>query len=93
MHTARNYREAEALYREALELFPNHPIAGFNLGVVLEDQGAVNEAICCYQQAILADPDLPDAHYNLARLYEFRGEQMLAARHMSRFRRLSRESR
>lgn len=90
MHTARDYRAAESLYREALRLHPDHPVAAFNLGVVLEDQGDLQEAINCYQQAVLADPDLPDAHYNLARLHEFRGEQMLAARHMSRFRALTR---
>ena len=91
MHTARDYRAAESLYREALALEPSHPVAAFNLGVVLEDQGSLQEAIDCYQDAVLADPDLPDAHYNLARLYEFRGEQMLAARHMSRFHALTRD--
>ncbi|NNC63778.1 MAG: tetratricopeptide repeat protein [Gammaproteobacteria bacterium] len=90
MHTARDYRTAESLYREALQLDPDHPVAAFNLGVVLEDQGDLHAAISCYQQAVLADPDLPDAHYNLARLHEFRGEQMLAARHMSRFQTLTR---
>lgn len=90
MHTARDYRAAESLYREALELDSDHPVAVFNLGVVLEDQGDLLEAISCYQRAVQADPGLPDAHYNLARLHEFRGEQMLAARHMSRFRALTR---
>ncbi len=91
MHTARDYRTAESLYREALALDPSHAVAAFNLGVVLEDQGSLQAAIDCYQNAVLADPDLPDAHYNLARLYEFRGEQMLAARHMSRFHALTRD--
>jgi len=91
LHTARDYQEAESLYRGALDLHPKHPIAAFNLGVVLEDQGALQDAIDCYQQAVLADPDLLDAHYNLARLHEFHGEHLLAARHMSRFRALSRD--
>ncbi|NIW23359.1 MAG: tetratricopeptide repeat protein [Gammaproteobacteria bacterium] len=90
MHTARDYRTAESLYREALQRDPEHPIAAFNLGVVFEDQGDLHAAVGCYQQAILGDPDLPDAHYNLARLHEFRGEHTLAARHMSRFRALTR---
>ena len=89
MHTARDYRTAESLYREALQIEPDHPVAAFNLGVVLEDQGDLHTAISCYRQAVSADPDLPDAHYNLARLHEFRGEQRLAARHMSRFRALT----
>ena len=52
-------------------------------------QGAIDAAIESYQRAVDADPALPDAHYNLARLYEWRGERRLAARHMSRFRTLS----
>ncbi len=93
MHTARNYSAAESLYRGALELDPNHSVAAFNLGVVLEDQGDLQAAIGSYQHAVLVDPDLPDAHYNLARLHEFRGEQALAARHMSRFHALTRNER
>ena len=89
MHAARDYGAAEALYRRALELHPDHAIAAFNLGVVLEDQGAIDAAIESYQRAVNTDPALPDAHYNLARLYEWRGERRLAARHMSRFRTLS----
>lgn len=91
LHAARNYADAETLYREALELYPEHPIAAFNLGVVLEDQGAVAAAIESYRNAVDIDPSLPDAHYNLARLYEYRGERTLAARHMARFRTLSRD--
>lgn len=91
MHAAREYDAAETLYRDALELYPDHAIAAFNLGVVLEDQGAIDAAIETYQRAVSSDPTLPDVHYNLARLYEWRGERALAARHMSRFRTLSRE--
>ena len=93
LHTARDLNGAEALYRSALDSEPDHSIAAFNLGVVLEDQGSVHEAISFYQRAIVTEPDLPDAHYNLARLHEFRGEQILAARHMLRFRALSGDER
>jgi len=91
LHAARDFAGAESLYREALELSPDHAIAAFNLGVALEDQGSLDAAIDSYRLAIQSDPILPDAHYNLARLYEWRGERALAARHMSRFRILSRD--
>lgn len=90
LHATRDYCSAESLYREALELEPDHPVAAFNLGVVLEDQGDLHAAIGCYQTAVRTDPDLPDAHYNLARLHELRGELAVAARHMARFRALTR---
>jgi len=88
LHGEQRYREAETLYREALAHDTNHPIAAFNLGVVLEDQGALDAAIDSYQIALAADSSLPDAHYNLARLYGWRGDRELAARHLARFRAL-----
>ena len=83
------YREAEALYRQALKIDPGSSIAAFNLGVVLEDQGAIQDAMEAYQHALSVDPTIPDVHYNLARLYEHQGDQQLAIRHYSRFKSLS----
>lgn len=91
LHTARRHSEAEACYRFALEREPSHAIAAFNLGVVLEDQGANDAAIEQYVNALNLDPTLPDAHYNLARLYGWRGDREHAARHLARFRALSTE--
>ncbi|MEM7469613.1 MAG: hypothetical protein AAF387_22410, partial [Pseudomonadota bacterium] len=33
-------------------------------------------------------PSIPDAHYNLARLFEVRGNELAALRHMREYRRL-----
>ena len=60
----------------------------FNLGCVLEDLGDTASALTSYQEALAGDPDLSDAHYNLARLYEVEGRTQHAIRHLSTYRRL-----
>ena len=60
-----------------------------NVGVVLEDQGAIQEAMDTYLHTLNVDPALPDVHYNLARLYEHQGDRQAALRHFSRFKALS----
>jgi tetratricopeptide (TPR) repeat protein len=89
-HVAKALAEAEALYRQALAVEPNHPTARFNLGVVLEDRGATSEAIEQYREAVRIDPRVADVHFNLARLYQQSGDQQAALRHFSRFRALTR---
>lgn len=68
----------------------------FNLGVVVEDRGRIDDALEAYQQALAFDPTQVDAHFNLARLYEQIGrsasdELMLrrAIRHLADYRRLA----
>ena len=59
--------------------------------VVLEDQGAVQEALETYQHALAVDPTIPDVHYNIARLYEHQGDKRSAQYHFARFRALRSE--
>ena len=47
------------------------------------------DALSAYHQALAADPRLADAHYNLARLHESRGERVLALRHLKEYRHLA----
>jgi len=61
-------------------------IALFNLGVALEDLRMPEEAILAYRLA--AEAGLADAHYNLAYLYERRGEPAAALRHLRTYRKL-----
>ena len=60
----------------------------FNLAVVLEDRGELGEALAGYQRVLRLDPQLADAHFNLSRIYERRGEQQAALRHLANYRRL-----
>ena len=90
---------AEAHYRLALCEHRYIALYWFNLGVVIEDLGRGGEAIDAYERAIAIDPQLADAHYNLARQIEHVArraddEVMLrrAVRHLKQYRALSRAS-
>jgi thioredoxin-like negative regulator of GroEL len=50
----------------------------------------VSEAIAAYEQAIAADPNSADAHYNVARLLEQSGKPEIAVRHLLIYRQLTR---
>jgi len=87
-HAAGRFAEAQRVYREALHESEPDPTLLFNLGVLLEDTSRHDEAIEAYLQAITADPDFADAHFNLARLYESLGKPQHAIRHLGVYRRL-----
>lgn len=89
LHQEGLLREAEALYRAAQE--PS-AVLYFNLGVVLEDLRREIEAIHAYGQAILHDPTMADAHFNLSLVHERLGEARGAFRHLLAYRRLIRLS-
>jgi tetratricopeptide (TPR) repeat protein len=87
-HEAGRFAEAQRVYLEALRECAPDPTLFFNLGVLLEDSSRNEEAIAAYQQAVGADPDFADAHFNLARLYEALGKPQHAIRHLGVYRRL-----
>lgn len=89
LHEAGRSAEAESHYRHVLAV-REHALAAYNLGVLLEDTGRDLEAIKAYARAIASDPALAEAHYNLARIYEQRGDQRAAIRHFNGYRALVR---
>ena len=91
LHASGQLEEAERVYREALGAQDPDPLLLFNLGVLLEDSDRAGEALGCYQRAITADPDLADAHFNLARLYERAGKPQHAIRHLGCYRKLTQQ--
>lgn len=93
LHESNQAREAEALYRRALDACGADAVLLFNLGVLLEDQGKTGAALESYQHAIEEDPTFADCHYNLARLYEALGKPQHAIRHLGQYRKLERETR
>jgi tetratricopeptide (TPR) repeat protein len=93
LHESNQQREAEALYRRALDACGADAVLLFNLGVLLEDQGKTSAALESYQHAIEEDPAFADCHYNLARLYEALGKPQHAIRHLGQYRKLERETR
>ncbi len=88
LQEAGRLEEAVEHYRRALER-TRHPTAWFNLGTALEDLGRVGEALESYGRALAADPGFADAHYNLARIHEIRGERAAALRHLRIYRSLT----
>lgn len=85
LHLEGKHREAESIYRGTAE--PD-AILFFNLGVVQEDQGRPDDAVAAYRNALVHDPCLADAHFNLALLLERGGETQAAFRHLLAYRRL-----
>ena len=85
LHLEGKHREAESIYRDAAE---HDAILYFNLGVLLEDQGKP-AAAAAYKDALLHDPGMADAHFNLALLHERAGETQAAFRNLLAYRRLS----
>ncbi len=90
LHTAGDPVAAEGHYRHALADPTQMPVAAFDLGVALEDQGRDEEALAAYEQALGADASLADAHFNASRIEERLGRRAAALRHLGAYRRLTR---
>jgi tetratricopeptide (TPR) repeat protein len=81
--------EALAVFDEALKHFPDAGLLHFNKAVVLEELGRTDDAMASYRRCIELDPQRADAHYNMARLSELRGDKQGLLRHLSAYRKLT----
>jgi tetratricopeptide (TPR) repeat protein len=88
LHEGGRFAKAERVYREAIRRCGNDPVLLYNLGVLLDDQGRLPDAVVAYEAALTSDPGLADGHYNLALLYERLAKPKEALRHMARYRSL-----
>lgn len=86
LHLKGQLPEAEAVYRASKHV---DGILFFNLGVLLEDQGRPDEAMAAYREALVHEPGMADAHYNLSLLHDAAGETQAAFRHLLLYRRLT----
>lgn len=77
-------RQAKRHYEQALKAVTNHQLAYYNLGTVFDELDQVEQAAQYYRRA----PSVPDAHYNLARIFELKGDELAAQRHMKSYRKL-----
>lgn len=73
---------AKRHYELALTARPGHQLAYYNLGTVFDELDEVDKAAEFYQKA----PEVPDAHFNLARISELDGDEVSALRHMRHYR-------
>lgn len=72
---------ALSLYQKAAALDPSYPTPLNDAGVILEDQGRLQEAEASYQKALELNPNYLEAHANLAMLYERMGQKEKAIYH------------
>lgn len=79
--------EAREHYRLTLARVPDHQLALYNLGTSFDEVDELDAAVDCYRKA----DRVADAHYNLCRIFEIRGDEVAALRHFRRYRQLSGE--
>jgi tetratricopeptide (TPR) repeat protein len=63
-------------------------IAYVDLGAIYSQKKQYKEAQAALAQAVALDPNQPDAHYQLGRLYQAQGNSAAAARELSKVREL-----
>ena len=83
--------EAEAYYRQAVELAPDDVDARWGLGMMLAKLGRYEEAIEHFGRILELDPQMIQAHFCLANLYKRTGKEAAAQEHMARYARANRE--
>ena len=78
------YRDLIALYTATLGKNPGCWMAHYNLGIVLANEGNIDQAIDHYQDAVALRPAYAEAHYNLGRLLVEQGRVDDAVAHYER---------
>jgi tetratricopeptide (TPR) repeat protein len=84
--------EAEKNLREALSYDARLPQAHYQLGRVLEMQGAYQAAVQPLNQAIALDPTYPEPHYLLGRIYHRLDDDRLSKVEIDRYQKLKKAS-
>ena len=81
-------KKAKQHYQRALDTAPEHQLALYNLGTLFDELEELDKAVDYYHRA----EGVPDAHYNLARIFEIRGDELAALRHLRRYQQLLQRS-
>ncbi len=79
---AGDFRDAEALYRRAIEINPKNLSALNNVGVLCMSQNRNGEAIDIFYKLIDAKSDWADPYYNLACLFSRQGDIPKSLKHL-----------
>ena len=86
-----NVLQIEALLKKSVALDPKFPEAHLQLGNLYSDQKKYDVAIARYQQAILLNPDLADAHYRLGQALVHTGKKEEAQEQLRLYQKLRTE--
>jgi Tfp pilus assembly protein PilF len=81
-------RQAKHCYQQALSRAPDHQLALYNLGTLYDELDDLEIAMGYYLRAA----SIPDAHYNLARIHELRGDELSAHRFLRSYQRMLEQS-
>jgi tetratricopeptide (TPR) repeat protein len=79
-----NLRQAKRCYQQALSRVADHQLAIYNMGTLYDELDELEIAMGYYLRAA----SIPDAHYNLARIYELRGDELAAHRYLRSYERM-----
>lgn len=82
------YAELVRLSDAALKQCADSALLHFNRAVALDHMERLDEAAASYERSLALDPNLADAHFNLAELHKEAGDERGALRHYSAYRRL-----
>jgi len=67
-HRAGRLSEAQRLYRDILQVLPDHPVVNNSLGIALKGQGKSEEAAAVFSRLASVAPDYAPAHSNLGNI-------------------------
>jgi tetratricopeptide (TPR) repeat protein len=77
----KNYAEAIAYYKLALQINPDYFGAYYNLADSYQKIGQSEEALQNFEKALNLSPNNARSHYNMANLYQQKGEDTKAKEH------------
>jgi tetratricopeptide (TPR) repeat protein len=83
-HAAARIPEAEAAYRQELEIDPHNVVARYKLGVLKVETGDAVQGKALIEAALHDKPGLADADYNMGRAEMLLGNDIAAADHLKR---------
>jgi tetratricopeptide (TPR) repeat protein len=78
LYKGRNLPKAESYCKELITYYPNAVILYNILGIILNEQRKINEAIECYKKGLKIKPDFAMIHNNLGSLYQYKENYNLA---------------
>ncbi|MFC1485602.1 tetratricopeptide repeat protein [Candidatus Latescibacterota bacterium] len=64
--------QAEQLFKTAITLDPDHPVAYNNLGTIYAARDDMDAALEAFQTAVRLTPGYADAHFNIGNVYYYR---------------------
>ena len=83
-HQAGRLQEAEAIYRQILQVHPNHPGAHHLLGMIAYQVGRYDVAVEYVKRAIALNPAVAEFHNNLGTVYLDQGLSDQALVHLNK---------